>query len=80
MASTPNRDEFTARLPPHVMRELEGLFQPYERHFKGKISKSDMVGALVIRARRDRFGLMEDLASYLDVLDAWSKNGVTFLP
>lgn len=74
------RKEFLVRLPPHVYRELEGLFQPYGRHFKGKITNNDMVGALILRARRDRFGLMEDLAAYLDVEDAWKESGVTHLP
>lgn len=76
---SPNRHEFPTRLPPHVYRELEGLFSGYSRHFKGRISNSDMVGALILRARRDRFGLMEDLAAYLDVRDAF-KEGVEHLP
>jgi hypothetical protein len=80
MPPTPQRHEFTTRLPPHVFRELEKLFEPYQRHFKGHISNNDMVGALILRARRDHFGLMEDLASYLDVSDAYKKEGVTFLP
>ena len=76
---TPDRHEFTTRLPPHVYRELEALFGGYTRHFKGHISNSVMGGALILRARRDRFGLMEDLAAYLDVRDAW-KEGVVHLP
>lgn len=79
MSSIPDRHEFTTRLPPHVYRELEGLFGSYKRHFKGQISNSDMVGALIMRARRDRFGLMEDLAAFLDVQDSFKK-GVEILP
>lgn len=79
MAPIPGRDAFSTRLPPHVNRALEDLFQPFERHFKSHISKSDMVGALILRARRDRLGLMEDLAAYLDVRDAW-KEGIVQLP
>lgn len=79
MPPTPQRHVFTTRLPPHVNRELETLFEGFERHFKGQISKSDMVGALILRARRDRFGLMEDLAAFLDVSDAW-KRGVVHMP
>lgn len=75
-----DRHEFTTRLPPHVFRELEGLFSGYDRHFKSHIGNSDMVGALILRARRDRFGLMEDLAAYLDVRDAFKSEGVEFLP
>jgi hypothetical protein len=71
--------DFMARLPPHVYSELEGLFRPYDRHFKNKTSNSDMVGALILKARRDRVGLMEDLAAYLDARDAW-KNGIVQLP
>jgi len=74
------RKEFMTRLPPHVYRELEGLFQPFERHFQGSVGQSDMVGALILRARRDRFGLMEDLAAYFDVRDAWMKEGIVQLP
>lgn len=77
---TRERKEFTTRLPPHIYRELEGLFQPFERHFKGNVGQSDMVGALILRARRDRFGLMEDLADYLDAADAWMKEGIVHLP
>jgi hypothetical protein len=75
----PERKEFLVRLPPHVYSELEGLFQPFERHFKPSIGQSDMVGALILRARRDPFGLMEDLAAYLDSRDAW-KDGIVHLP
>ena len=73
------RKEFPTRLPPHVYRELENLFGSYQRHFKGRITNSDMVGALIMRARRDHYGLMEDLAAYLDVADAFKK-GIEFLP
>lgn len=79
MPTPADRHEFPTRLPPHVYRELEGLFQPYQRHFKIKIGNSDMVGALILRARRDHFGLMEDLAVYLDVRDSWKK-GISHLP
>jgi hypothetical protein len=79
MADAPERKEFPTRLPPHVYRELEGLFGGYSRHFKGRITNGDMVGALILRARRDHFGLMEDLADYLDVADAW-KEGIVYLP
>lgn len=71
---------FTTRLPPHVDRELEGLLAPYKRHMKGAIGKSDMVGALILRARRDHYGLMEDLAAYLDVRDAYESQGIERLP
>ena len=71
--------EFTTRLPPHVYRELEGLFDGYGRHFKKAITNSDMVGALILRARRDRYGLIEDLSAYLDVKDAW-KQDIVQLP
>jgi hypothetical protein len=71
---------FTTRLPPHVHKELEGLFEDSSRHFKSHVSNSDMVGALIIRARRERRGLMDDLAMYLDVLDAWKKDGTERLP
>ena len=74
------RHEFTTRLPPHVFRELEGLFGSYRRHFKGHIGTSDMVGALILRARRDQYGLMEDLAAYVDVRDAFQKEGIEFIP
>lgn len=79
-ASSPERHEFTTRLPPHVYRELERLFGSYKRHFRGHVGNSDMVGALILRARRDHYGLMEDLAAYLDVRDAFQKEGVEFLP
>ena len=75
----PEVDVVTARLPPHVNDEMKRLFAPYERHFKRHISANDMVGALILRARRESFGLMEDLAAYLDVEDAW-KEGVIHLP
>jgi hypothetical protein len=68
------------RLPPHVFRELEGLFGGYKRHFKGHVGNSDMVGALILHVRRDRYGLMEDLAAYMDVRDAFKKDGIEFLP
>jgi hypothetical protein len=80
MAPPADRHEFTTRLPPHVYRELENLFGSYQRHFKGKITNSAMVGALIMRARRDRYGLMEDLAAYLDVEDAFKEEGIEFLP
>lgn len=79
MPPVPERHEFTTRLPPHVYRELETLFGGYQRHFKHTISNNDMVGALILRARRDNFGLMDDLADYLDVRDAFKK-GIEFLP
>lgn len=40
---------------------------------------SSLVGALILRARRDHFGLMEDLAAYSDVEDAWKETGVIHL-
>jgi hypothetical protein len=80
MTQSSDRHEFTTRLPPHVFRELESLFGSYQRHFKGKITNSAMVGSLIMRARRDHFGLMEDLAAYLDVEDAFMKEGIEFLP
>jgi hypothetical protein len=72
--------QFPTRLPPHVYRELESLFEDASRHFRRDIGNSDMVGALILRARRERPGLMEDLAAYLDVRDAWRKDGSEQLP
>ena len=45
----------------------------YERHFKASITNNEMVGALIVRARRDDVGLMEDLAAYSTFADAWRK-------
>ena len=73
------RKDFSVRIPPHVHREMEALFEGFSHHLKGEVSNSDMVGALILRARRDRFGLIEDLAAYLDVLSAFN-DGRTTLP
>jgi hypothetical protein len=80
MPPVPQTHNFQTRLPPHVYRELEDLFEGSSRHFKGHIGNSDMVGALILRTRRDRFGLMEDLAAYLDIRDAWRTSGSENLP
>jgi hypothetical protein len=79
MPPVPDRKEFPTRLPPHIYKELEALFKPYERHFKGRITNNDMVGALILHARHDHRGLMEDLAAFVDIRDAW-KNGIVHLP
>ena len=75
-----DRTTFTTRLPPHVNSELERLFENSDRHFKKHFSKNDMLGALIIRARRHSFGLMDDLSVYLDVEEAWDKHGKDDLP
>jgi hypothetical protein len=80
MPPIPEREELKARVPPHVKRALGDVFAPYDRHFNRHIGQAEMIGALIRRARRDHFGLMDDLAAYLDVSDAWKENGVTFLP
>jgi hypothetical protein len=80
MPPTPQADSFTTRLPPHVKRELRSLIDAANRHFRKEISNGDMVGALVLRARRDRHGLLDDVAAYLDVLDAWKADGTETLP
>ena len=72
--------EFPTRLPPHVYKELHRLFEGPSRHFRTQVANSDMVGALILRARRESFGLMEDLASYMDVRDAWRKDESEDLP
>jgi hypothetical protein len=72
--------QFPTRLPPHVYNELEQLFADASRHFRRDIGNSDMVGALILRTRRERLGLMEDLAAYLDIRDAWREDGSERLP
>ena len=76
----PQTHDFPTRLPPHVYRELERLFDGPARHFRRTVSNSDMVGALIFRARRDAMGLMEDLATYLDVRDEWRADETERLP
>lgn len=73
------RKTFSTRLPPHVYRDMEAMFDPFRRHFKNHVSQSDMVGALIMRAKRDPVGLMEDLAAFLDSQDAWEE-GIVHRP
>jgi hypothetical protein len=80
MPPTPQAHAFSTRLPPHVYRELRSLIEGSNRHLRNEVSNSDMVGALVLRARQDRRGLLDDVAAYLDVLEAWKKDGTETLP
>jgi transcriptional regulator with XRE-family HTH domain len=50
------------------------------RNYVGGIERCERNGALILRARRDRFGLGDDVAGYLDVHDAWKGSGVSRLP
>jgi hypothetical protein len=76
----PEPRQFTTRLPEHVYKEMERLFEEPARHFRAAITNNEMIGALILRVRRDNFGLMDDLADYLDVRDAWRKDGSENLP
>jgi hypothetical protein len=80
MPPTPTPHSFPTRLPPHVYQELRALIDSCNRHFRTDISNSDMIGALVLRSRKERRGLLDDVAGYLDVLDAWRKDGTEILP
>lgn len=76
----PQTKNFTARLPPHVHRELYRLFADVPAHFKTP-SVNDLIGTLVLRARRSPEGLLDDLASYIDhVRDPWEKQAVEQFP
>lgn len=74
------RKSVTLRFPEHVHDELHRLFEGSSRHFEGHVSNTDMVGALIMRARRASFGLMDDLATYRDLEDDWERTGKTDLP
>jgi hypothetical protein len=80
MPPIPQRREFPTRLPPHVYRVLEELMAGCNRHLRRDLTNSDMVGALVLRARRHRSGLLDDVAIYLDVWDEWRADGTETLP
>jgi hypothetical protein len=80
MPPNPKRSEFPVRLPPHVYGELHSFIEDCSRHFRNEVSNSDMVGALILRVRRERRGLMDDVAAYLDVLEAWTKDGTETFP
>jgi len=67
---------FQVKIPPHLYEELRKLEQECSRHFEGVVSNSDLVGALLVRLRQDRRGLLDDLAAYLDVLEAWQKSQI----
>jgi hypothetical protein len=80
MPPIPQRREFTTRLPPHVYGVFEELIAGCNRHLRRELTQSDMVGALVLRARRERRGLLDDVAAYLDVWDTWREDGSETLP
>ena len=80
MPPLPQRREFPTRLPPHVYGVLEELIDGCNRHLRRELTNSYMVGALVLRARRERRGLLDDVAAYLDVWDAWKADGTETLP
>jgi len=75
----PQTKNFTTRLPPHIHAELQRLKNSVPRHFR-EPSNSDMVGALLLRARRTAEGLLDDLAAYYDVRDAWEEDGREMFP
>ncbi len=76
----PETKDFTTRLPPHVYTELRVLLDGCSSQLRKKPTNSDMVGALVLRARQQRRGLLDDLSQYLDVKDTWEKDGTEILP
>lgn len=72
------RKDIIIRLPPHLERELQRLISTVPGHLR-QPSNSDMVGTLIFRASRDPEGLLDDLAAYFTVLDAWRRDGTETL-
>jgi hypothetical protein len=79
MPQVPRNGDFTARVPGHVRDELVRLKDGLPRSFR-RPNNGDMVGALILQARRSPKTLQADLATYFEIKDAWAEDGVETLP
>lgn len=75
----PQTKNFTVRLPPHVHAELQRLKRGAPAHFR-EPSDGDMVGALLLAARRSPETFHRDLADYFEIRKDWERKGQARLP
>lgn len=78
MPPNPTAD-ICARVPPHIRRELQRLMAGLPRSLR-QPSYGDMVGALLLAARRAPEQLPADLTTYFEIKDAWTEAGRENLP
>jgi len=79
MPQIPRNGDFTARVPGHIRDELGRLRNGLPSSFR-RPNYGDMVGALVLQARRAPEVLQADLATYFEIKDAWAADGTETLP
>jgi hypothetical protein len=75
----PRTADICARVPPHVRDEFNRLkdsFPPSAR----QPSAGDLVGALLLAARRSPETVASDLSIYFDIKADWERDGVERLP
>jgi hypothetical protein len=68
-----------ARVPPHVREEFNRVkdsFPPSTR----QPNAGDLVGALLLAARRSPEVLTADLVTYFEIKAAWDRDGIASLP
>jgi hypothetical protein len=75
----PQTADILARVPPHFRKELKRLMTDLPARFRDP-SYGDMVGALILAARRSPDVVHADLETYLDLKQKWSRDGIEELP
>ncbi len=71
----PRTADILARVPPSVREDLQNLIKELPSHID-EPSQSDMVGALILAARRTRQwqqSLPDALAAYYELKNAWKR-------
>jgi hypothetical protein len=75
----PQSRDILARVPPHVRREFKRLMSDLPSGLR-RPNAGDMVGALLLAARRAPEQLHEDLVTYFEIKDTWQADGTETLP